>query len=479
MRPGKQLKDVLDLEGVLGCNIQMKKSLFSSILFSALLLPLTGFAASGDAIDQVIKNSKIPRDNFGLWIQGPEKKYGLNDDKMMVPASLSKIPTAVAALAELGVEFQYETKIHYTGQIDGDTLKGDIYLEGGGDPSVVSETYWLMINEFKRSGIRKITGQLYVDDSKYDQVRFSDSRQSRRVDRAYDAPVGALSFNWNSVNVFIRPGAKDGDSAQVFADPENDYITLKNYCKTGGSTNITVERKTVGKKDVIEVHGRIGRGEKEQVFYKSITFPEYWAGYNFKAFLNSQGVSYMGTVEKQSVPAGATLLVTYKSKPFQQIVADMAKFSNNYVAEMLTKALAQDKPATLANGVGRIERYLQKSGWKTGQYVFENPSGFSNDNKFRPRDLGELLAKVHRDFSLSPEFTVALPISGIDGTLKKRLKDMRGEVRAKTGYLNGIIGLAGYVEKNGEIYTFVFIYNGPEKYDAKVRDVFDNILRKF
>jgi serine-type D-Ala-D-Ala carboxypeptidase/endopeptidase (penicillin-binding protein 4) len=456
------------------------KKLFPTLLaLVALFANLPSHAATTDVIDQVIKNSKIPRSHFGLWIQGPEKKYALNDDKMMVPASLSKIPTAAAALSELGVEFQYETRIHYTGQIQGDTLKGDIYLEGGGDPSVVSETYWLMINELKRSGIRKITGQLYVDDSKFDQVRFSESRQSRRVDRAYDAPVGALSFNWNSVNVFIRPGVKDGEPAQVFADPENDYITLKNFCKTGGSTNISVQRKTVGKKDIIEVHGRIGRGEKEQVFYKSVSFPEYWAGYNFKAFLNNQGVVYTGTVEKQNVPAGATLLVTYKSKPFQEIIADMAKFSNNYVAEMLTKALAQDKPASLANGVARIERWLQKMGWKSGQYVFENPSGFSNDNKFRPRDLGELLAKVHRDFSLSPEFTVALPISGIDGTLKKRLKDMRGEVRAKTGYLNGIIGLAGYVEKKGEIYTFVFIYNGPEKYDGKVRDTFDQILRKF
>jgi D-alanyl-D-alanine carboxypeptidase/D-alanyl-D-alanine-endopeptidase (penicillin-binding protein 4) len=457
----------------------MKNWIFPALVFPILVSSIPLQAVSGDAVDQVIKASHIPRDHFGLWIQGPEKKYALNDDKMMVPASLSKIPTAVAALSELGVEFQYETKIYYTGAIDGDTLKGDIYLEGGGDPSVVSETYWLMINELKRSGIRKILGQLYVDDSKYDQVRFSESRQSRRVDRAYDAPVGALSFNWNSVNVFIRPGAKDGDTAQVFADPENEYITLKNFCKTGGSTNITVERKTVGTKDIIEVHGKIGRGEKEQVFYKSVSYPEYWAGYNFKAFLNNQGISYLGTVEKKAVPPTATILVTYKSKPFQEIVADMAKFSNNYVAEMLTKALAQDRPASLANGVERIQKWLQKMGWKSGQFIFENPSGFSNDNKFRPRDLGELLAKVHRDFSLSPEFTVALPISGIDGTLKKRLKDMRGQVRAKTGYLNGIIGLAGYVEKKGEIYTFVFIYNGPEKHDAKVRDVFDQILRKF
>lgn len=452
----------------------------SKIIFIILLFAnVPTVSAAPEAIDTVIKNSRIPSQYFGLWIQGADKKYALNDDKMWVPASLSKIPTAVAALSELGADFQYETRIWHTGQIEEGTLKGDLFLEGGGDPSVVSESYWIMINELKRNGIKKITGQLYVDDSKYDQMRFSDSRQSRRVDRAYDAPVGALSFNWNSVNVFIRPGQKSGDAALVFADPENEYITLKNDCTTGSKTAITVERKTTGNKDTIIVSGKIATGDKEQVFYKSVTFPEFWAGYNFKAFLNNQGVTYAGSVEKKTTPADAKLLVTYKSKPFLQVVADMSKFSNNYVAEMLTKALAQDKPATLANGVQRIQRWLVKMGWKENQFVFLNPSGFSNENKIRPRDLGELLARVQKDFSISPEFTVSLPISGIDGTMKKRLKDMKGEVRAKTGYLNGTIGLAGYVEKGGQIYTFAFMYNGPEKHDAQVRDVFDQMLRRF
>lgn len=453
----------------------MKKHL---LILCSFLFASTSFA-SPESVDQVIANSRIPKQHFGLWIQGPDKKYALNDDTLFIPASLSKIPTAGAALAELGTEFQFETKVWYTGQIQDGTLNGDLFLEGGGDPAVVSETYWVIINELKRSGIRRITGQFYVDDTKYDQMRFSDSRQSRRVDRAYDAPIGALSFNWNSVNVFVRPGVKEGDAAQVFADPENEYITLKNFCKTSNKTAIIVERKTVGNKDIIEVHGKIAKGDKEQVFYKSIAFPDFWAGYNFKAFLNNQGVVYTGTVDRKPVPPAATLLVTYKSKPFLEIVSDMAKFSNNYVAEMLTKALATNKPATLVSGVEHIQKWLEKMGWKKGQYVFENPSGFSNDNKFKPRDLGELLVKIKQDFAMSPEFTVSLPISGIDGTLKKRLKDMKGEVRAKTGYLNGVIGLAGYFEKNGQIYTFAFMYNGPEKYDSKVRDVFDQILRRF
>jgi serine-type D-Ala-D-Ala carboxypeptidase/endopeptidase (penicillin-binding protein 4) len=194
--------------------------------------------------------------------------------------------------------------------------------------------------------------------------------------------------------------------------------------------------------------------------------------------LNQQGIEYNGTVEKKSPPATAQLLVTFKSKSLRDIVTDMAKFSNNYVAEMLTKALSPQKPATLKKGVERIRQWLVKQGWKEKNFVFENPSGFSHDNKFRAQDLGQLLVDLRSQHAIFPEFLVSLPIAGVDGTLKKRLKDKSAEVRAKTGYLDGIIGLAGYYHKNGQQRAFVFMYNGPSKYDGKVRDVFDTILRQ-
>lgn len=441
-----------------------------------LLMMVTAVGAQASNLDAVIKKHKIPSEYLGLWVQGPDKKFGLNEDKLFTPASLSKIPTAAAVLAELGLNYQFETRVWTTGSIVGDTLNGDVYLQGGGDPAVVSESYWVLVNEFKRSGIRKIKGQLYVDDTFYDQSRFSESRQSRRVDRAYDAPIGALSFNWNSVNVFVRPGER-GEAAKVFADPENEYITLKNLCKTGSKTDISVSRVTQKNGDVIEVRGTIAAGAAEQVVYKSISSPEFWAGYNFKAFLNQQGVSYAGDVQQKTVPAAAQLVAVFKSKPLRDMVTDMAKFSNNYVAEMLTMALSTKRPATLESGVTAIKSWMLKNGVKQGDFIFENPSGFSNDNKMKPKALGQILEAMRQDLRVAPEFMVSLPASGIDGTMKRRLKDLPAQVRAKTGYLTGAIGLAGYAEKNGRLYSFVFIYNGPEKFDAKSRDLFDDLLR--
>src|SRR5690606_18227258 len=139
---------------------------------------------------------------------------------------------AGAALKILGPSKRFVTEIRSSASVQGKILKGDIYLKGGGDPAFVTETLWVLVNEFARSGVEKIEGSIFVDDTLFDEVRFDPSREDSRVDRAYDAPVSAMSFNWNSVNVFIRPSDKVGSDAQVHADPENEMVVVENHVKT-------------------------------------------------------------------------------------------------------------------------------------------------------------------------------------------------------------------------------------------------------
>ncbi|MCC6138624.1 MAG: D-alanyl-D-alanine carboxypeptidase/D-alanyl-D-alanine-endopeptidase [Bdellovibrionaceae bacterium] len=449
------------------------------MLLLIITLWMSAFAQNDATLDAIVKKSKIPEASLGLWIKGSDRSYSHNGDKKFVPASLSKIPTAGAALDVLGLQHKYTTQVYVTGKIDGAELNGDMYLKGGGDPGLVSENFWSIVNELKRSGIRKINGKIYVDDFSYDDDRYSNGRQSRRVDRAYDAPVGALSFNWNSINIFVRPGAQVGDSARVFLDPENEYVQLVNHCKTARKTNIQIDRNSKNNKDVITVSGTIDHNDSEKVVYKSITNPELWAGYNFKAFLNRDGISYSREIEKKLTPPNASLLVSYDSKPLLEIVTDMSKFSNNYVAEMLTKSMSVARPATMDSGVAKIRAWIEGAGLKPTDYTFVSPSGFSHDNLFTPKDLGSLLEKISRDFKIASEFKSALPVSGVDGTLKARLKDQKGMVRAKTGYLAGAVGLAGFFQKNGNEYAFVFMYNGNAKHDAAAKDLFDDLIRKW
>ncbi len=409
--------------------------------------------------------------------------FSLNENKKMTPASLSKICTAVTALHVFPPGFKFKTQILSNAPIKDHELKGNIWLKGGGDPGFVSETMWFLVNEFMRNEIKTITGDIIVDDTLFDQQRFDSSRESSRVDRAYDAPTGAMSFNWNSVNIFIRPGAKPGDDAKIFIDPENDYITLRGSVNTvkSGSTEIAVSRIEDKNKfgDIILVKGKISLNQKEKVIYKNITSPDLWAGSNLKSFLKQRGVEVQGRVRSGIAPVGANLLAEAEGNPIEKSVADMDKFSNNYIAEMLTKNMGAEikKPGSIAGGMERIKKHLLGIGVDKESFDLQNPSGLTRDNKITPYGLWRVLNDAKNDFKVYPEFLSSLPLSGIDGTLKNRFKnsDVHRWVRAKTGLLTGVVGLAGYAGRpTGEVITFVFIYNGSGK-EAKARKLFDQL----
>lgn len=418
--------------------------------------------------------------------EGEELKtlLDVNGNKMMVPASISKIATASAVLSSFPPGSKFKTQLLTSGDLKNGTLKGTLYLKGGGDPSFVSENMWYLVNVFTRTKIKKIEGDIVVDDSLFDKVRYDLSRQKERVDRAYDAPVGAMSFNWNSVNIFIRANGA-GNGADVTIDPENDYIRLINKAKTvSGSANKLLADRQEDRKfpgDVIHVGGSIGQGLREVVVFKNITQPDLWAGYNLKAFLAQRGIQLTGTVRNGVTPEKAELMAESESKAIEQMVADMNKFSNNYVAEMLTKnlgAVKKTKGATLADGVMVINEHMQSLGVPADQYHLQSPSGLSRDNKLSSFAMWKVLQHLRNDFRVQPEFLTSLPIAGVDGTLKKRMKNSPAErwVRAKTGFLTGVVSLAGYAGlEDGRVVTFSFVYNGSTD-ETKIRAFFDNLL---
>jgi D-alanyl-D-alanine carboxypeptidase/D-alanyl-D-alanine-endopeptidase (penicillin-binding protein 4) len=461
------------------------KSLFALIL---ILLPQLVLSATWkDKADSVIReqiaSSGIPSKHFAVWVKKQNMSTHINGDKAFVPASLSKIPTALTFLDQFSMDQYFHTWVYKTGSIKEGVLTGDLYLKGGGDPTFVSESMWRLINELKRSDVRKIKGKLYVDESYFDKDYYSEGRQKRRVDRAYDAPVSALSFNWNSVSIYVRPGKANGHKARVYLDPPVPFVKIINKARTTSSskTKLKVSRKIKGQSVEIIVRGEISSSKDEKAFYKSIGDAALWTGLNFKYYLNQFGIEYSGDVAKKKVPSHADMLVELDSWSMGRVVSAMSKFSNNFVAEMITKQLGKTEkvPGNIDDGLDKITAYLKKNGWQSGKYSFVNPSGFTRDNKMRAEDLGELLHTTIKNFSVAPEFLAALPISGTDGTLKRRMRQvMKGKVRAKTGYLTGVVGLAGFLQsKTGHhSTTFVFFYNGPYKHDWEVRALFDKIL---
>lgn len=433
-------------------------------------------------LEKVLKSKSIARESLGLVVldlsEVPQVQlFGLNEQQEFIPASVTKLATASAVLQKLGPSFKFQTTLWSGGTVKNGVLTGDLILKGGGDPGFVSETMWFLVNELQRTGIKRIEGNVVVDDSDFDTIRADPSRDPERVDRAYDAPVGAMSFNWNSINIYVRPGAP-GQAAQVYLDPLPDYFRVDNKAKTTSGSGADLDISRSGER--VTVRGTLGAGHDEVVAYKNVDDPVDWSGKNLIAFLAQRGVTVSGKVKAGRKPDGARLLAKADSKPLSQAVGDMLKFSNNYVAEMLTKDLALQNgvvPANLEAGMQLIRAHLSGPvGLDNKRFTLLNPSGLSRRNRIRARDLAEILAQAQRQFPTFAELLSALPIAGMDGTLKKRMlnTEAKGWVRAKTGNLSGVVALAGYAgRKDGGLRAFAFIFNGKPDLGESARHLFD------
>ncbi len=466
----------------------MKKVIFSMSVFLVSLHVQSADLES--SFKKIMKKNHFSESTLGLMVEDQGKTVvSINADKLMIPASLTKIVTAAGVLSHYPMSKKFMTELWSKGAIDGNKLKGSLCYKGGGDPSFVSEKMWYLVNEFQRSGVKKIEGDLIIDASRFDSEAFDEGRDSVRVDRAFDAPISATSFNWNSVNVYIRPNTDADKPAVVMLDPVNDYLELENKSKTVNASNvktITVNRIKVDGKDKIIVSGNISKNASEFVVYKSISNPQAWTASHLKEFLSQRGITFTGSIRYTDCESEGRILATAPSKNLNEMISDMLKFSNNFVAEMLVKNMAADntvtnprgRNASMKDGIEQLKTYLDSLGFDRKSYVLENVSGLTRDNRFTAIQLGKILAKVSGDFLIYPEFLSGLPIAGVDGTMRNRLKSGNGSwVRAKTGYLDGVIGLAGYIgRKDKAPLIFVFMFNGGYEQGLAARGLFDEMI---
>jgi D-alanyl-D-alanine carboxypeptidase/D-alanyl-D-alanine-endopeptidase (penicillin-binding protein 4) len=453
-------------------------------ILAALLIPLSMNAAADTLtarLDKVVKASSIPAAQLGLAVfdltHPPQDMiYARNEQKDFIPASVTKVATAAVVLDRLGPSFKFQTTLWSSGSVKDGVLKGDLILKGGGDPGFVSESMWVLVNEFVRSGVHKIDGDIVVDDTDFDAIRNDPSREPERVDRAYDAPVGAMSFNWNSINIFIRP-TQVGQAPSVHLDPIDNGFKVDNKAKTVNKSGSDLQVSRVGSR--IVVRGTIGLSQPEAVVYKNIDDPAEWSGQNLIFFLAQRGIPVTGRVKAGKKPEIAKLMAKAESKAVSEQVRDMMKFSNNYVAEMLTKNLAaQDghARASLDAGMALIRQGIEAMGIDAKRFVLINPSGLNRRNHIKAIDLAGILVHAQKHFPWFAEFLSSLPLAGQDGTLRRRMKDpsVSGWVRAKTGNLSGVTTLAGYAgRKDGSVRAFAFLFNGKADQGGQARHLFD------
>ena len=386
-------------------------------------------------------------------------------DRAFNPASVTKVVTTSTALKQLGSGFTFKTHLYTTGRIVDGVLQGDLVVKGEGDPSLTVERLWRIASLVRVAGVHEIAGNLLVDDTYFDTVRTGIGYEDFDEERAYTAPLGATSATWNTVNVVVRPGSRLGAAADVVLDPPTGFVKLVSRAITGTPGSRRRIKATIENR-VVTVSGSIPLGGEEKDYYRPIDDPPAYFGTLLSEYLAEDGILIHGKIATAPAPAGATLLFDYESEPLGVIVRDLNKYSNNFTAEQILKALGAEKygaPGSTEKGLAAEQEFLGSIGIDPKSSVIQNGSGLTRDTKLSPRLFVKALTADYDDFQVRGDFVASLGIAGEDGTMRHRMlgTSAQGALRAKTGTVDDSSCIAGYARApNGHTLAFAFLVNG-------------------
>ncbi|MFQ5664086.1 MAG: D-alanyl-D-alanine carboxypeptidase/D-alanyl-D-alanine-endopeptidase [Terriglobia bacterium] len=492
------------------------------LLLLPLLLPFPSALAAqekaeaelGRRIEEIIGQGEAEKAFWGIEIYSPARGrtlYARNPHRYFQPASITKLFTTAAALALLGPDYRLRTVVGTRGRIDRTgRLLGHLYLVGGGDPDLAGCALPYTPEEEERpceataildrlaeevagKGIQTVTGKLVVDQTFFAPEPYAPGWVLGDLVWSYGAPVRALSLADNAVRVRVEPGERPRDPGRLTLQPFTRFYQIENRVLTappGGETLLYVRRDPGSR--VLEISGSIALNHKGRTIKIAIEEPSEFVGELFRQALERQGVRVRGPTEAYYAPpppfAGPAVtvlpvvLAEHLSRPLVEDIKLINKTSQNLHAEMLLRHLGrlEPPPASLAErprspyeppgrradgsaeaGAAVRRAWLANAGVDPEEVELHDGSGLSRGNLVSPHAVIELLKYVETQPGAAL-FRDSLPIAGVDGTLKDRMKDSAAyaRVRAKTGTLDHTNALAGYLQtRTGETLLFAFFVN--------------------
>jgi D-alanyl-D-alanine carboxypeptidase/D-alanyl-D-alanine-endopeptidase (penicillin-binding protein 4) len=446
---------------------------------TAVLEPLTG--------DRLFRDAEIAVQVVD--VKTGEQVWARDADAGLNPASTTKILTAATALKTLGPSYSFTTIVYGATEPDGaGVIDGPLYVKGGGDPTLVVEKLWKLVRDLELAGVTKVDGDLVLDESFFgDDHRLVGWDKRRDIERgpSYFPALSALSLNFNTIAIVVRPGAESGKPAIVLPETEADgYVTIDNQMTTtraGTRPRVQMERE-VAKDGTVSflMEGSVPVGDRVRRYYRTVADPTAYFGAAFRAICADRGIEVTGRTRTGVVPDSAEPLVSLSSPPLTNILMDMNKYSSNFMAEQVLRTVGAETKGvgTTAAGIEVMREYLEGLGLDPKSYQLINGSGLTRDAVIPPSVLTAVLVDMAHDEQVGHEFTTSLSIAGRDGTLRRRLEDEAGRLRGKTGTLDGVHCLAGYVESgDGGRYAFAFLANDFRGGSYRVKKVHDRFAR--
>nr|AUN37332.1 D-alanyl-D-alanine carboxypeptidase [uncultured bacterium] len=457
-----------------------------SLAIAALSVSLAAAGAFAAALPATVTNALrdagIPQDSVSVVVQ--EAGAGAvgtplvdhRGDAPMNPASVMKLVTTFVALEWLGPAFTWKTEAWIDGPLVDGVLDGNLTIKGYGDPKITLENFWLMLREMRQKGLREIRGDLVLDRSYFAARGHDPGRFDEQPLRAYNVGPDALLVNFKTVRFILSPDP-DQRRVNVRAEPPLPGLTIRNQLKLTATECGDWKGSTRGgftsNGDTADASftGTYAIACGEQSWYVSLLDHPGYAGATFRSLWSEAGGTLGGKAREGTASAGARLFVTQTSPQLAEIVRDINKFSNNVMARQLFLTLdaqANGPPATSDRAAATVKEWLRKRGLAFRELVMENGSGLSRIERISAAHLNQLLQSAYAS-PVMPEYISSFALTAVDGTMKRRLlgTGAAGQAHIKTGTLDGVRALAGYVlDAHGRRWTVVGMVNHPNAGNA-------------
>ncbi|MCK9259939.1 MAG: D-alanyl-D-alanine carboxypeptidase/D-alanyl-D-alanine-endopeptidase [Azoarcus sp.] len=446
--------------------------------FVGLLVAGFAHAAGAEALPasvrQALDQARVPVDAVGIWVQPVDAAtptLAINADQPMNPASVMKLVTAFTSLEYFGPSHTWQTRISSTGPVHNGVLQGNLYIVGGGDPVLAYERVWKLFRRLRALGVDTITGDIVLDGSVLRLPSHDPDAFDGRGLRPYNSGPYGLLLHFNTLQLALFPGTGPNDTVTVASEPPLSGIVIDNRLQTSGASCGVWYRDLEARLEPgprLVLSGSLPASCGPRNWSAAPLPPEDFSVAMIAGLWKEVGGQLQGQVRSGPAPGEARTQLLDDSPALAEIVRDMNKWSSNVIARQLLANLgssnADGAPDMVAAGAQVATAQLAAAGVQTSGLVIENGAGLSRIERVRADTLGQLLIAAWQRPWMA-EFIAALPIAGEDGTARKRLigSPARGQAHIKTGTINGVRAIAGYVlDHDGRRHVVVMLVNHAE-----------------
>ena len=399
------------------------------------------------------------------------------------PASTMKLLTTLVALDTLGPAYRWKTNVYALGEISGGRLDGDLLLRGQGDPFLVTERVWQMLRAIRRLGIDEITGDLLIDDSYFDTGDYDAGAFDRRPLRAYNVAPNALLMNFKVVRYWFEP---NGSKVTVRLDPALDNLRIDNRLRVvkapcrGYQRGIAIT--TNADNDEVIFSGRFPSGCRRYAMDRTVLTHNEFAYGLFKTLWQESGGVFEGGWKNAIASDEDEPVLSFESLPLADMITSVNKHSNNVMARQLLYTLSAEvlgAPGTESGGREVISSWLSDNKLELGKLAVENGAGLSRESRITAADMAMLLRFAWKQ-PYMPEYLASMSLTGVDGTLSRRFRnsDLAGKAHLKTGSLDHVTAIAGYLQsRSGRRFAVVALQNFEDIHRGPGEEVQEALLR--